>query len=387
MKKQIKRVSVFLLTAGLGAALFLLLAYAGKGTSGPFESLFSSLNSGIVTIEKQILNIQQKRLNSMNVFVKERDNTQWLKSPDFTLYGVYDDLTAETYEPVIQLEDSLKTKFPLIQIYTAWGSKREQVFPFLRVQAIYDLGSIPVVTWEPWLNDFDPQRYNWIKESEDPNKNGLSAIARGDFDNYIDNWAGAAARFGHPLFLRLGHEMNDPYRYPWGPQNNDPKDFIAAWRHIVERFRFAGANNVIWIWSPHPGYLDFDMYYPGDNYVDWIGLTALNYGTVATWSRWWTFREVVNESYTILSEYSKPIMISELGSLNVGGERDLWFGDALKLIHGEYSAVKAVLFFHVNSDITVTYKSLDWSFKGDSSVISEIKKNLKSVEFINEIVQ
>ncbi len=385
MNKQFKRIIIFLLTAGAGAALFLLLTLIGKGGRGPFESLFSSLNSGIVSIEKQILNIQQKRLNSMGIFVSKRDIPDWLRSPDRILYGVYDDQTAETYEPVIHLEDTLNTKFPLIQIYTAWGSKRDQVFPFLRVQAIYDLGSIPMVTWEPWLNDFDSEKFNWIKENSDPNKGGLKAIVRGEFDSYIDNWAGAAARFSHPVFLRFGHEMNDPYRYPWGPQNNDPKDFIDAWRHIWERFKAAGANNVIWIWSPHPGYLDFDHYYPGNEYVDWIGLTALNYGTVATWSRWWSFREIIGESYKILSEYGKPVMVCELGSLNVGGDRAQWFGDALSLIKNDYTAIKSVLFFHVGSDITVTYKSLDWSFRTDSLVTSEIKKNLRAIDFINKI--
>ncbi|MHC1780620.1 MAG: glycoside hydrolase family 26 protein [Bacteroidales bacterium] len=384
MKKQIKRISIFLITTGAGAALFLLLTLIGKGSRGPFESLFSSLNTGIVSIEKQILNIQQKRMNTMASFVSVRDKIEWLRSPDSTLIGVYDDQTAETYEPVIQLEDTLKTKFPLIQIYTAWGSKRDQVFPFLRVQAIYDLGSIPMVTWEPWLNDFDGEKYGWVKDNSDPNKGGLKAIVKGEFDNYIDNWAGAAARFSHPVFLRFGHEMNDPYRYPWGPQNNDPKDFIDAWRHIRDRFKAAGANNVVWVWSPHPGYLDFDHYYPGNEYVDWIGLTALNYGTVATWSRWWSFKEIINESYTILSEYGKPIMICELGSLNVGGDRAQWFGDALSLIKNKYTAVKSLLFFHVGSDITVTYKSLDWSFKNDSLVTSEIKKNLKAIDFINK---
>ena len=78
--------------------------------------------------------------------------------------------------------------------------------------------------------------------------------------------------FGQPLFIRFGHEMNDPYRYSWGPQNNTPEDFIAAWKHMVDYFKAEGVDNVIWVWSPHIAYGLFEEYYPGDDYVDWVGV-------------------------------------------------------------------------------------------------------------------
>src|SRR6185369_3819852 len=49
--------------------------------------------------------------------------------------------------------------------------------------------------------------------------------------------------------LRFAHEMNDPYRYPWGPQNNSKEEYIYAWQHVWQRFQKAGARNVIWTWS------------------------------------------------------------------------------------------------------------------------------------------
>lgn len=55
--------------------------------------------------------------------------------------------------------------------------------------------------------------------------------------------------------------MNDPYRYPWGPQNNDPSEFVAAFRHVHDVFDSVGASNVIWIWSPHLTYGKFKEYY------------------------------------------------------------------------------------------------------------------------------
>jgi beta-mannanase len=84
------------------------------------------------------------------------------------------------------------------------------------------------------------------------------------------------------VFVRFAHEMNDPYRYPWGPQHNTKEEFIAAWRHVVERFRAAGAGNVIWVWSPHVAYEYWDLYYPGDEFVDWAATGVLNFGPIAS---------------------------------------------------------------------------------------------------------
>src|SRR5262249_21486968 len=116
------------------------------------------------------------------------------------------------------------------------------------------MGSVPVITWEPWLSDFESTRHPSLPLRDARDLHGMAAIARSDYDFCIDVWAQDAARFGKPVFVRFAHEMNDPYRYPWGPQNNSKEDHIAAWRHVRARFDQAGASNVIWIWSPHVAY-------------------------------------------------------------------------------------------------------------------------------------
>ncbi len=169
--------------------------------------------------------------------------------------------------------------------------------------------------------------------------------------------------------------MNDPYRYPWGPHHNDPADFVAAWRHVVKRFRAAGAANVVWVWSPHLAY-DYAAHYPGNDVVDWVGTGVLNYGTVAYWSQWWSFEEIFGQKYDTFAAYGKPIMIAELGSLAVGGDRATWFREALTDLPRRYPAVKAALFFHVNKDATVTYQALDWSFIHDEALTQTISESL-----------
>lgn len=382
MKRPIFRISAILIALTLGVLFFILLTFAGDKGRGPLQDLSVSLQTTIARLEKRIMG-GNSRAASLKWFEAYRKDMGALRRPGDILLGAYDNRTAESYESIVALEDSLDTVLPIISLYTAWGSKKEQTFPALRMQTIYDLGSIPLLTWEPWLNDFDPALFPFNSTAENRNLGGLRAIAEGHFDAYIDKWAQDAAALDIPFFLRLGHEMNDPYRYPWGPQNNSPEDFIAAWQHVVARFKAQGAYKVLWLWSPHPAYPPYDIYYPGDEYVDWIGISVLNYGTVAPWSQWWSFDEVVEKFYAAVDPHQKPMMLTEFGSLAVGGDRSVWLSDALKSLPGDYPLIKSVVFFHTSDDATTTYKSLDWSFRTDKKVTDALKESFASWE-VNE---
>lgn len=379
MKTVLIRTSLVTVAIAFGTVIFILLAYAGDKTKGPLDDFTTSLIKNLATFEKKIVDTRESRSASLKWFDRYRNSKVVMNKPDTVFLGAYDDNTLESYESIISLEDSIKNKLPIISIYTAWGDKKNQVFPALRAQAIYDLGSMPMITWEPWLDDFDPALLRLSANAVNKNRGGLKAIAEGRFDVYIDKWATDARTFGAPFYLRLGHEMNDPYRYPWGPQNNKPEDFIAAWRHIKQRFNAMGATSVIWLWSPHPAY-SYKEFYPGDEYVDWIGTTTINYGTVATWSQWWTFDDIFGKFYSAVSLYKKPIILTEFSSLAVGGDRAGWFKQAFSSVRNKYPVVKAVVFFHVANDNTTTYKTLDWSFKNDEKVVAVVRQSLDSLQ-------
>ena len=374
MKKILYRFIIALAVLGTGVLLLASITYVGKETAGPAEDLFSKIGNAVATIENKYILKKRKKSRSLALegFMGYKTDRSTLQNPEILLLGAYDDSANSNFQAIVDLEDSLKTVFPLIQIYAAWGSKRTQRFPATEVNSIAALGSIPVITWEPWLTDFDKESMPGLPDSEVRDLEGLKAISRGVYDVYIDRWAADAKALGHLMFVRYGHEMNDPYRYPWGPQNNAFEDYVAAWRHIVDRFRALRADNVLWVWSPHPAYGQFEEYYPGEEYVDWIGTGTLNYGTVAPWSQWWSFDEIFAKHYELMAEYKKPIMISEFGSLAVGGNRAEWFKDALTDLPARYPAVKALLFFHDSKDATTTYQVLNWHIKEHPQVIDEV---------------
>jgi hypothetical protein len=382
MKKIIYRLLLVLGAMAIGVALVSGLAFFGDKSTGPVQDFFNSLNKSVHDLEGDYILKRRtvSRAQRLGWLAPGLRNVDSLKSIKGILLGAYDNRADISLQPIVDLEDSLKTTFPLIQVYTAWGSKREQKFPIEKVRSISALGSIPVITWEPWLNDFTEGENADLNAAQDPNKNGLKRIVAGKYDNYLRQWASAARNSGVTILLRLGHEMNDPYRYPWGPQNNEPSDFIAAWKHVVELFRHEKANNIVWVWAPHLAYGEFDAFYPGPEWVGWTGTGTLNYGTVAPWSQWWTFEEIFGKHYPSLEAFNKPILISEFGSLAVGGDRSKWYADAFRDFEEKYPRVKGLMFFHHGNDASTTYQSLNWQITSDPAVLDSIRANLFGVK-------
>ncbi|TNE62278.1 MAG: cellulase [Bacteroidetes bacterium] len=366
------RILVTLLALTLGGMLIYALTYVGKQTQGPIEDALTGAGAIVREAEDAIILKQRSETRAGRLDSLKRD-TAALRHPESILLGAFDENAQQSLKAIFDLEQALGTTFSLIQLYTAWGSRESQRFPTIPVESILKSGSIPVITWEPWLTDFDATEFpNGLRPVETRDKNGLRDIADGVYDAYLREWARAAAAVGRPIFLRMGHEMNDPYRYPWGPQNNAATDFIAAWRHVHQLFQQEQATNVLWIWSPHPAYGWFEEYYPGADVVDWVGLGALNYGTVAQWSQWWTFEDIFGKYYPDLAVFEKPIMICEFGSLAVGGDRETWYSEALTDLPDKYPLVRSILFFHFSDDRTTTQQALDWTIKNDTAILRAI---------------
>lgn len=109
-----------------------------------------------------------------------------------------------------------------------------------------------------------------------PTDINLSAIANGQYDDYLDAYALAVRTYRHPIILSFGHEMNG-YWYSWGNSHTSPAAFVAAWRHIVTAFRKQGTRNVTWLWTvntihKHARVPSPAPWWPGKSYVDWVGI-------------------------------------------------------------------------------------------------------------------
>src|SRR3954469_15513025 len=146
------------------------------------------------------------------------------------------------------------------------------------LKRLSDSGRLPMMTWEPW---------NHTPPSANPYS--LQAIAAGQFDAYLSAQGEALAAVGAPVAVRFAHEMNGSW-YPWGQgvNGNTPADYVAAYQHVHDVITAAGATNVIWVWSPitvisRPG-VPLAPLYPGDGYVDWVGLSVYFSSPTATYA-------------------------------------------------------------------------------------------------------
>ena len=105
----------------------------------------------------------------------------------------------------------------------------------------------------------------------------VAAIADGRSDSYITKFARQVRSLNQPVAISFGHEFNG-FWYPWGTTGTTAAQFVAAWRLIHRLFAAADAKNVIWVWNPNvisgEPQLDLSAYYPGDAYVNWVGVTG-----------------------------------------------------------------------------------------------------------------
>ncbi len=384
--KSIKRILLVLSALALASVSFYFIDKISGEGKGPISATMDK-------IEKVLIGQPTKRPTVTEGTNEKRDSVKLktigripfnpgisaLKSPPKLMIGYAGSSINELVDATIDMDKKLDTRMDLVQIYSAWGSKPNEQFPKDQVSKIVQMGSVPIITWEPWLSDFSDNIANQPpKEAREVNP--LKTISSGVYDNYIRTWAKEAKQINSPLYLRFAHEMNDPYRYPWGPHNNEQGDFIAAWRHVHSIFKQMGADNVIWMWSIHSAYENYQAFYPGDAFVDVVSTGILNFGTSVYWSKWWTFEELFAPHYQALANFGKPIIIVEFGSLKVGGDRDKWYGDALTAIPKLYKKVKGIVFFNYPSDNTLTDKSVTWELGPNQTVTQKIKSILKDWE-------
>ncbi len=165
-----------------------------------------------------------------------------------------------------------------------------------------------LLSWESkWWGGTKEQQPRW------------SEIAAGDLDRtVIDVQARRVKdygqRTGKKVFLSFDLEMDTRT-----PANGTPEQYVRAYRHIHDRFRELGVDNVVWTWII-TGYLNhgdlFESMYPGDEYVDWIGYNQYNYHRCHK-TEWLTFEQTQTATHEWIRENisaDKPLMLSEFGS-------------------------------------------------------------------------
>jgi hypothetical protein len=212
--------------------------------------------------------------------------------PGKVLLGSYLDLEHMSEAQAIALRrEQLGRDQRIVHVFYAWTDNLPQSIPWLPARAY------PMISWRG---------------------TGHEAILNGSHDDLIARNARRLRRFGRPLMLRWGWEMNGDW-YAWSAAKNgdDASGYVKSWRRLREIFADQGADNVSWVWSPNwndspvEHWNRMAAYYPGDKYVDWVGVSGYNLHHETPQK---LFRPIY-EAYGS----RKPLMITEVGAVDRGG--------------------------------------------------------------------
>lgn len=276
--------------------------------------------------------------------------------------AVFEDYTNSTGS-ITSMEKSLGISFSAISIFKQFGHPQNKDLNQDNLSFIKNSGKMLMISWEPWNPD----------EGTQQGIDYLSEITNGAQDAYINSFIISIKEYAAPVVIRFGHEMNGDW-YPWGNKQNEYK---AAYIYLHNIFRENEVNNVSWLWSinsnsvPDEPITNVAKYYPGNEFVDIIGIDGFNYGTSQNQSSWRNFKEIFLPSYNfIISNYNKQIIISEISSAEQGGDKSTWVNEMFYALNNDFSSIEEVVWFNL-------IKEADWRFDSTQSSLEAFRRNLQ----------
>jgi len=288
-------------------------------------------------------------------------------------------------------------------------------FPSQDMTTVLQSGSIPMIGWYPLFKD-------WRKAPPT-----LQDIIDGRCDDLIEDWASNMRLLQYPILVRLGWEMNfdigfwsglgnfgplsnrmwnevdNLYAYYGDPKKPDgPERYVDAWKHIRNIFDKTVVKNAVWVWCPlAPSVPDVEWnkpenYYPGDDFVDFVGCDLYNNGYwIDTKGQarpnWREFKDNFEKTSALqiyTSHRNKPFIVAELGCVeeslpNVTGPKAKWITNTYYSIKNTYSNIKAVCWFSKNR---TAFGERNWRVDSSPESLEAYKKAISDPYFLDRII-
>ncbi len=197
----------------------------------------------------------------------------------------------------------------------------------------------------------------------------LDEIVKGAYDTNIIKFSRWVKEIKRPVYLRIGYEFDGPHNH------YKPEKYIKAYRYIVDKLKKEGIDNIAYVWHSYAsiGSLSAMEWYPGDEYVDWFGLSFFN--------------PLSQKRYTetivrFAREHNKQIMLAEASPFVVGtgfGQRSWnnWFKHCFRFM--AENDVKALCYINCDWDAVPMFSKEKW---GDARI--QVNRTVKE-QWLNEI--
>ncbi len=258
-----------------------------------------------------------------------------IKPPTGTLYhGVFAPEEWASAEDQVT-EKSIRSYENVVGKSVVWAVisdiwSNEQEFPHKQAQLIRNMGSVPYIRL----------MITSVSQNEQEPVYTLENINDGLFDDSIRSWVRDAATFGSPIIIEFGSEVDGPW-FPWNGywygSLPSPELFKEVYKRIIDIADEEGSDNIIWVYHinavsiPDESWDQFVSYYPGDEYIDWIGVSVYGAKTPMD-DEVFSFSDTMDNAYQKLISISpnKPIIIAEFGTTNTNliNDQALWAEDA-----------------------------------------------------------
>lgn len=160
-----------------------------------------------------------------------------------------------------------------------------------------------MVTIEPWT---------WTVDERNTPNFLLNGILTGYYDSNMRGVCQVIAQLQSPVSVRWAQEMERADgQFIWSDWK--PDSYITAYKRMIDICRVE-APKINIVWSP-AGDEGLERYYPGDDYVDIVGLSifGLEAYEKATLGGARSYDSWLDETYARASVFGKPVMVAELG--------------------------------------------------------------------------
>ena len=242
-------------------------------------------------------------------------------------------------------------------VFIHWGNENE--FPSEVAETLKKDNKTLIIYWEAM--DYNGDTVNQPRFSYDN-------IIKGAWDDYIISFANDCKEYGAPVILIPFEEMNGDW-YPWSgtKNNNSPQKHILAYRHVRDLFK--DVANVKFGWTINNDSVPDTLanqpgaYYPGNDYVDYVGVNGFNFG-----QPWQSFNDVFGKTLERLKAYQKPIFIFSFACSD-GPKKAAWITDALTVQLPKYPQIKGWVWFNEK-------KERDWRVWSDQNSLKAFQAAL-----------
>lgn len=242
------------------------------------------------------------------------------------------------------------------------------------VEHISAKGGLAMLTWEP--RDYTHAQIINGKATTTL-RDGRTVPLDAYLAEFADGLCETTEKTREPVLIRTLHEMNGDW-YPWGigyklgdQSPNSDDSFKRAWIKVHDIFEERCPDKARFVYTINHfsgGGTSFMGGYPGDAYVDMIGLDGYNWGSRAPWG-WQSFSKIFTDAYcAVTAQTEKPIIVAEMAASESGGDKAAWLRSTYQApVDGQFPQIQGLTYFHEAKFEIEINGEMDWAYDTSES--------------------